>query len=237
MAGPARPTRLLPPESVAGRQHDMHTPRVPLPRRCHVIVAPPEPTLKSLMTASSIPGQPDPDDSPADFDRAVDPYAPLENPVVRREGRAQNQEMSVSLLRQGGIYEVESSSGATYVVDVLAESCSCPDDPPSGSCKHVRRVRTDIRAGLVPLPDGTIPEQTCRPTLSDGELYAIRSTEAALVKQQLLTALLEWELERGHFNQETQGLELLVDILQEVRIEQGYSSEVTSLTKLESESA
>jgi hypothetical protein len=54
-----------------------------------------------------------------------------ENAAIRREGRAQTQEMDVALLRQGGIYEVKSASGSVYEVDVLQRAYTCPDNPPS----------------------------------------------------------------------------------------------------------
>jgi hypothetical protein len=173
----------------------------------------------------------------------------LENAVTRREGRAQTQAMDVALLRQGGIYEVCSASGSVYTVDLLDQTCTCPDDPPSGGCKHYRRVRTDVRAGLVPRPDGKLLDQP--PTksedeittetdtadgdqcsLSDEEIHAIRSAEAALIKQQLLTELLARELERTQLDQEIHDLEFLIDVLHEVRAKQGYAD--VDLSELES---
>lgn len=139
----------------------------------------------------------------------------LENAAVRREGRAQTQEMDVALLRQGGIYEVRSASGSVYDVDVLQRTCTCPDNPPSSGCKHYRRVRTDIRAGLVPRPDGKLPDAT-KPTLIDEEIDAIRSAEAILLKQRLLDALLTRELERAQLDQEIHDLEFLVEVLLEI---------------------
>jgi hypothetical protein len=51
--------------------------------------------------------------------------------------------MSVSLLEKGGRYEVQSASGSRYEVDVVGESCTCPDwqqRSHTGGCKHLRRV-------------------------------------------------------------------------------------------------
>ena len=56
----------------------------------------------------------------------------IENAAIRREGRAQTQEMDVALLQQGGVYEVRSASGSVYEVDALQRTCTCPDDPPEG---------------------------------------------------------------------------------------------------------
>ena len=68
--------------------------------------------------------------------------------------------MDVSLLRQGGMYEVRSASGNIYEVNVLEKSCTCPDhreNEPAGGCKHLRRVDHELQAGLLPLPDGKLP--------------------------------------------------------------------------------
>ncbi|WP_310732954.1 hypothetical protein [Halostella pelagica] len=77
-----------------------------------------------------------------------------------RTERARTEEMDVSLLRKGGMYEVESASGNTYEVDVASKTCTCPDftkRQPSGGCKHLRRVDIEIRSGSVPRPDGRLP--------------------------------------------------------------------------------
>lgn len=77
-----------------------------------------------------------------------------------RTERARTEEMDVSLLRKGGMCEVESASGNTYEVDVASKTCTCPDftkRQPSGGCKHLRRVDIEIRSGSVPRPDGRLP--------------------------------------------------------------------------------
>lgn len=90
--------------------------------------------------------------------------------LTRRAQRARAESMTVSLRRTGGIYDVQSESGNTYRVDLPAETCSCPDwqeREPDGGCKHLRRVRIEVRAGRVPTPDGRLPEaaRMARPTL------------------------------------------------------------------------
>jgi hypothetical protein len=157
----------------------------------------------------------------SDSNSTEEPIPPLENDVIRREGRAQTQEMDVALLRQGGIYEVRSASGGVYEVDVLQRTCTCLDESPEGGCKHYRRVRTDIQAGLVPRPDGKLPA-AAQPTLTDEEVHAIRSAEATIVKQYLLDALLTRELERTQLDQEIHDLKFLVEILLEVGVSEGY---------------
>lgn len=72
-----------------------------------------------------------------------------------RTKRAKREEMDVTLLEKGGRYEVHSQSGRIYEVDILAETCSCPDD--HDYCKHRRRVEIAIDCHRVPRPDGRLP--------------------------------------------------------------------------------
>ncbi len=77
--------------------------------------------------------------------------------------------MTVALRRAGGVYDVTSESGNTYRVDIAAGTCSCPDwqaREPDGGCKHLRRVRLEVRLGRVPTPDGRLPEAS-RPARGD----------------------------------------------------------------------
>ena len=77
-----------------------------------------------------------------------------------RTKRAIDEAMDVSLLSKGGRYEVQSASGNRYEVDVVDESCTCPDwqqRSPEGGCKHLRRVDHEIKRGRVPRPDGRLP--------------------------------------------------------------------------------
>ena len=80
-----------------------------------------------------------------------------------RTRRAVDEEMAVSLLEKGGRYEVRSASGNRYEVDVIGESCTCPDwrkRTPEGGCKHLRRVDHEIKQGQVPRPDGRLPSNS-----------------------------------------------------------------------------
>ena len=70
--------------------------------------------------------------------------------------------MEISLVRRGGIYEVQSASGNDYEVDIGMGTCSCLDwqtHEPDGGCKHVRRVDMEIKGGRVPRPDGRLSER------------------------------------------------------------------------------
>jgi len=73
-----------------------------------------------------------------------------------RTRRAKQEDIDVSFLAKPGRYELYSASGRVYEVDVVEKTCSCPDDVER--CKHLRRVDIEIRAGLVPRPDGRLPE-------------------------------------------------------------------------------
>lgn len=60
--------------------------------------------------------------------------------------------MAVRPLRDGR-YVVETDNG-TYVVDLDARSCTCPDHAIRGfRCKHLRRVAIEITEGRLPAPD------------------------------------------------------------------------------------
>lgn len=85
-----------------------------------------------------------------------DPFAIADDDEPRTE-RAKTEDMDVSFLEKPGKYEVHSASNSYYEVDVVAEECSCPDERVD-RCKHIRRVDIEIRAGLVPRPDGKLPK-------------------------------------------------------------------------------
>ena len=79
-----------------------------------------------------------------------------------RTQRAREEDMDVSLLAKGGVYEVHSQSGNIYEVDIVAQSCTCLDwqeREPEGGCKHLRRVDMEIKTGAVPRPDGHLPDE------------------------------------------------------------------------------
>ncbi len=90
----------------------------------------------------------------------VDENAESQDDLEPRTKRAVAEAMDVSLLSKGGRYEVQSASGNRYEVDVIDESCTCPDwqqRSPEGGCKHLRRVDHEIKRGRVPRPDGRLP--------------------------------------------------------------------------------
>lgn len=85
---------------------------------------------------------------------------PSDDELAPRTRRACEEEMDVSLLEKGGVYELHAASGNIYDVDVVAETCTCLDwrqREPEGGCKHMRRVDIEIKAGRIPHPDGRIP--------------------------------------------------------------------------------
>ncbi|XVH32916.1 SWIM zinc finger family protein [Haloferacaceae archaeon DSL9] len=68
-----------------------------------------------------------------------------------RAYRARAEPMVVRPLRDDR-YVVETDHG-TYVVDLDARSCTCPDHAIRGArCKHLRRVAIEVTAGRVPPP-------------------------------------------------------------------------------------
>ena len=94
-------------------------------------------------------------DDGAVTDPEDDPFA-VHSDDEDRTKRAKREDIDVSFLAKPGRYEVQSASDSVYEVDVLAETCSCPDVVQR--CKHLRRVDIEIRAGLVPRPDGRLPD-------------------------------------------------------------------------------
>ncbi|MFK8212178.1 MULTISPECIES: SWIM zinc finger family protein [Haloferax] len=63
--------------------------------------------------------------------------------------------MTIRFGTVGPRYDVESSSGNTYEVDIAAGTCSCPDHQKRGvECKHLRRVLFELRTRILPQPDG-----------------------------------------------------------------------------------
>lgn len=74
------------------------------------------------------------------------------NGAAGRGLRARIEPMAVRPLRDGR-YVVETDGG-TYVADVDARACTCPDHSIRGSrCKHLRRVAIEITERLVPAPN------------------------------------------------------------------------------------
>ncbi|WP_248898239.1 hypothetical protein [Haloplanus halobius] len=90
----------------------------------------------------------------------VDKNAESQDDLDPRTKRAVAEAMAVSLLSKGGRYKVQSTSGNRCEVDIVDESCTCPDwqqRSPEGGCKHLRRVDHEIKRGHVPRPDGRLP--------------------------------------------------------------------------------
>ncbi|AFK17912.1 SWIM zinc finger family protein [Haloferax mediterranei ATCC 33500] len=71
--------------------------------------------------------------------------------LTGRARRARTEPMAVRPLRDGR-YVVETDGG-TYVVDVEARTCTCPDHAIRHTrCKHLRRVAIEITRGEIPPP-------------------------------------------------------------------------------------
>lgn len=122
-----------------------------------------------------------------------------------RAARAWAERMAVRP-RPGSEYAVDSHSGATYLVDPVAGTCSCPDHRIRGeTCKHLRRVAIEITTGRVPPPgeraatcvaceaDSFVPEDAdvplCRPCrVEPGDVVLDGETGDRLVVRALLAA-------------------------------------------------
>ena len=78
--------------------------------------------------------------------------APVATRLDERSRRARTEPMSVLALGDG-LYEVETDGGDTYLIDLTAGRCTCPDHVfRDVRCKHLRRVAIEITEGLVPAP-------------------------------------------------------------------------------------
>lgn len=112
---------------------------------------PPASPVASTRAADLDPDRgPDPNpngDQAQDQDRGSD-----RPPIGGRAARARDEPMTVRPLRDRR-YAVETDGGS-YVVDMVAGRCTCPDHAIRGSrCKHLRRVAMAITASDVPAPD------------------------------------------------------------------------------------
>jgi len=94
-----------------------------------------------------------------------------------RSRRARTEAMSVRSFGTN-VYEVTGESGGTYLVDLGASRCTCPDYRfRDARCKHLRRVAIEVTEGRVP-PPGQVA-RVCRecggpafvPNDADGPYY------------------------------------------------------------------
>ena len=85
---------------------------------------------------------------------------PTDTRLDERSRRARTESMYVLALGDG-IYEVESGSEHTYLVDMDTGRCTCPDHVfRDARCKHVRRVAIEITEGRAPPPGKVAVECT-----------------------------------------------------------------------------
>jgi hypothetical protein len=123
-----------------------------------------------------------------------------------RTQRAREEDMDVSLLAKGGVYEVHSQSGNIYEVDIVAQSCTCPDwqdREPEGGCKHLRRADMEIKAGAVPRLNGHLPVELLTNGSGDD---LVTCTERIAERIEML----ETEIERRQHEREELGSALAV---------------------------
>jgi len=129
-----------------------------------------------------------------------------------RGRRARKEDMRVALLRKGGVYEIDSASGNTYEVDVLNETCSCPDHQNPETpfpCKHFQRVELELDAGRIPRPDGRIPEST-------GTKHSLRGSSSECLASTLRMRIREREERIATLEAEIQALQFVCDVAEEV---------------------
>ncbi|MDQ2055896.1 hypothetical protein [Halobellus sp. H-GB7] len=116
--------------------------------------------------------------------------------------------MDVALVHRGGCYEVDSASGNTYEVDLLEETCTCPDhrNPETPTpCKHVQRIQLELDAGRIPRPDGRLPET------ASSEHSLAHESEVHLMAT-LRTRIQEREEQIATLQAEIQALQFVCDV-------------------------
>jgi hypothetical protein len=131
-----------------------------------------------------------------------------------RAKRAQEDDMDVALVHRGGCYEVDSASGNTYEVDLLDETCTCPDhqSPETPTpCKHIQRVQLELDAGRIPRPDGRLPETALSERSLDDKSGAHLTVTATLG-----TRIREREERIATLQAEIQALQFVCDVADEV---------------------
>jgi hypothetical protein len=111
--------------------------------------------------------------------------------------------MDVALLHRGGRYEVDSASGNTYDVDLLDETCTCPDhqNPETPTpCKHVQRVQLELDAGRIPRPDGRLPETALEHSLDDESgVHLVATLRVRIREREERIATLQAEIQALQF--------------------------------------
>lgn len=129
--------------------------------------------------------------------------------------------MNVALLKQGGIYSVTSESGETYTVDVIDETCTCPDyqkREPEDGCKHVRRVAIEIEEETVPRPDGKLPTSALTAAIQGGDdNFARDDGNYQQAEAAIIDAIQDREEEIARLQSEIEALEFVTDTLEVVR--------------------
>ena len=164
-------------------------------------------------------------------------------PTTGRSQRARTEEMDVSLLRRGGVYEVRSTSGNIYAVNILEKSCTCPDhreNEPTGGCKHLRRVDHELHAGFLPRPDGKLPTnhrmtgghsvRVSRDQYRNGansgdsqdEGDGSHERESPHTGVQLASGMQQREEEIAQIDAELQALQFVSDVLDQLRAGKGF---------------
>lgn len=133
--------------------------------------------------------------------------------------------MDIALLKQGGIYSVTGESGETYTVDIIDESCSCPDyqdREPENGCKHLRRVAIEIEEEIVPRPDGKLPTSALKTTVHDAGVDSgldedLDDADYQQAEAAVIDAIQDREEEIARLQSEIEALEFVTQTLSTIR--------------------
>jgi len=129
--------------------------------------------------------------------------------------------MDVALLKQGGIYSVTGESGETYTVDLIDETCTCPDyqdRDPEGGCKHVRRVAIEVEEETVPRPDGKLPTSALTTSIQEDDDNDVREdADYQQAEAAIIDAIQDREEGIARLQSEIEALEFVTDTLEAIR--------------------
>ncbi|WP_123538884.1 hypothetical protein [Halosimplex salinum] len=129
--------------------------------------------------------------------------------------------MDVALLKQGGIYSVTGESGETYTIDLIDETCTCPDyqdRDPEGGCKHVRRVAIEVEEETVPRPDGKLPSSAFTTSIQEDDDNDVREdADYQQAEAAIIDAIQDREEEIARLQSEIEALEFVTDTLEAIR--------------------
>jgi hypothetical protein len=112
-----------------------------------------------------------------------------------------------------------------YTVDIIDETCTCPDyqdREPEDGCKHVRRVAIEIEEETVPRPDGKLPTSAIETAVHNASVDSDPADDLADIDYQqaesaVIDAIQDREEEIARLQSEIEALEFVTETLSTIR--------------------